>query len=94
MHHPTDRIAHTTTFVKPVMEFYLVKANLISFIIYLFIIAITAYAEAEVVAEELMALSTVDHMTVEREGDCANFDYILTWLSQPGDLNPVTVSEI
>ena len=23
MHHPTDRIAHTTTFVKPVMEHWL-----------------------------------------------------------------------
>ena len=45
-------------------------------------------------AEEIVALSTVDLMTVEREGDCANFDYILTWISQPGDLNPVTVSGI
>ena len=35
MHHPTDRIAHTTAFVTPVVEHWLVSVDLICFVLYL-----------------------------------------------------------
>ncbi|XP_041373046.1 fibrocystin-L-like isoform X2 [Gigantopelta aegis] len=53
--------------------------------------AIPAYAKGDTVADELKALSTIGEISVERNGDCANFDYELTWITQAGDLNPITV---
>ncbi|XP_048254094.1 fibrocystin-L-like [Haliotis rufescens] len=48
-------------------------------------------ATAEEVTDQLQALSTLGNMKVEREGSCSNFEYIVTWLDQGGNLDEMTL---
>ncbi|XP_046549966.1 LOW QUALITY PROTEIN: fibrocystin-L-like [Haliotis rubra] len=54
--------------------------------------AIKPSATSQEVEAQLEALGTTGDMQVEREGDCANFKYIVTWASQPGDQEEATLT--
>ncbi|XP_067676837.1 fibrocystin-L-like isoform X2 [Haliotis asinina] len=54
--------------------------------------AIKPSATSQEVEAQLEALGTTGDMGVEREGDCANFKYIVTWVGQPGNQEEVTLT--
>lgn len=50
--------------------------------------------EADKFDIELESLRGIGALSVERDGDCANFNLQTTFLSLPGDLSEMTVSNI
>ncbi|CAG2210937.1 unnamed protein product [Mytilus edulis] len=47
--------------------------------------------ENELLADELETMPGIGNLGVKRSGDCANFQYDITFLSRPGDVPPLNI---
>lgn len=80
------------TYAKAINVCYFVSYKLLAFVVIVsYIIGLNVSLEATEFDKELESLNGIGSLSVTKDGDCANFDLAVTFLTLPGDQEEMTV---